>query len=80
MDLLILREFFMWSFCFSMGLLLWWFLFMALASDWVYSIHSKFFTVSREQFNAIQYAAMAYYKLSVILFFLTPYLVLYLMS
>jgi len=37
----ILRSVLGWCVVFNMGLLLWWFLFLALGHDWVYRMHSK---------------------------------------
>ena len=63
-----------WSALLNMGILLWWFVFIAFADDWVYKVHSKFYTIQREQFNAIHYAGMAFYKICIFTFFIVPYL------
>ena len=68
-----------WSALLNMAILLWWFLFIALASDWVYKMHSKFYSISREQFDAIHYAGMAFYKISIFTFFIVPYLAIRIM-
>ena len=47
-----------------------------LAHDWIYKLHGKWFSISVEKFNAIHYALMGGYKLTIFLFFLVPYLVL----
>ena len=49
----LLRGTLAWSAVLNMGILLWWFLFIALASDWVYRMHSKFYKISREHFDTI---------------------------
>jgi len=69
-----------WSAVFNMGILLWWFLFLSLAQDWVYKMHSKFYHVQREQFDAIHYAGMAFYKICIFTFFIVPYLALRIMT
>ena len=69
-----------WSAVLNMGILLWWFLFIALASDWVYKMHSKFYKISREHFDTIHYAGMAFYKICIFTFFIVPYLALRIMS
>lgn len=56
-------------------LMLWW-LFFSFAHDWVYGVHSRWFTLSRERFDEIHYSGMAFFKLSIFLFNLTPYLAL----
>lgn len=65
-----------WCTVINIGLLLWWFLFFALAHDWVYQLHSRWFKISIERFDAIHYAGMAFFKLSIFIFNLTPYLAL----
>ena len=54
-----------WSAVLNIGILLWWFVFIALASDWVYKMHSKFYKIEREQFDAIHYAGIAFYKICI---------------
>lgn len=49
----ILRGVLGWCAVINMGMLLWWFLFLAFAHDWVYRMHSKWFKIPVETFNAI---------------------------
>ncbi len=72
----LLRGMLAWSAVLNMGILLWWFLFLTLAHDWVYKMHSKFYNIQREQFDAIHYAGMTFYKICIFTFFITPYLAL----
>ncbi|MCW8858691.1 MAG: hypothetical protein OQK50_00040 [Deltaproteobacteria bacterium] len=65
-----------WSIVINMGILLWWFLFICFAQDWVYALHSKFYGISRVSFNHIHYAGILAYKLVVFTFFIVPYLAL----
>jgi hypothetical protein len=76
MTLEVVRAALGWCTLINWGLLLIWFLFLTLASDFVYNMHSKLFKLSREQFVAIHYGGMAAYKLAVLLFNLVPYLAL----
>ena len=69
-----------WSALLNIGILLWWFLFLTMAHDWVYKIHSKFYHIQREQFDAIHYAGMAFYKICIFTFFIVPYLALRIMT
>lgn len=55
---------------------LWWFLWFWLGHDFMYRIQSKWFRLSVEQFDALNYAMMGAYKLAIILFNLVPYLAL----
>lgn len=76
MTIEITRDFLGWCSVINMGLLLWWFMFFTLVHDLVYRIHSKWFKLSVERFDAIHYAGMAFFKISIILFNIVPYLAL----
>lgn len=65
---------FLRCFFLSLALLLLWFVFYLVAGDWAYSIHSRWFELSRRDFGLINYYGMALTKICVILFFLFPYL------
>jgi uncharacterized protein DUF6868 len=65
-----------WSAVINFGLLMWWFLWILFAHDFVYRMHSKWFKVSVEKFDAIHYAGMAFYKITIIVFNVVPYLAL----
>ncbi len=65
-----------WSALINYGLLIVWFLFFILAHDWMYRIHTRFFTLSSEKFDAMHYGSMAIFKLMVIVFNLVPYIAL----
>jgi len=47
------------------------------AGDFVYKIHTKWFEMSREDFNKLHYFGIAFYKLMIILFSAVPLLVLW---
>jgi hypothetical protein len=72
----IIRDVLAWCAVINYALLLLWFLVFSLAHDWLYRVHGKWFTVSVENFDAIHYAGMAFFKLCIFLFSLTPYLAL----
>jgi hypothetical protein len=65
-----------WSAVINIGLLLWWSLWILFAHDFVYRMHSKWFKISVEKFDAIHYAGMAFYKITIIVFNVVPYLAL----
>lgn len=65
-----------WSAVINFGLLIWWFLWFLFAHDFVYRMHSKWFKVSVERFDAIHYAGIAFYKITIIVFNVVPYLAL----
>jgi len=76
MDIQMLTQFFMWctvinaAICTLSGVL------CMCASDWMYGIHSKLFSVSRETFNTAIYGFLGFYKVHIMVFNVTPYIVL----
>jgi len=72
----IVRSVLAWCAVTNFALLLLWFMFFSLAHDWLYRVHGKWFRLSVDNFDAIHYAGMAFYKLCILLFNLVPYLVL----
>ena len=48
-----------------------------LAHDWMYKLHSRWFKIPVETFDAIHYAGLAVYKIAVILFNLVPLIALW---
>ncbi len=65
-----------WCSVINIGLLLWWFLMFALAHDFVYRLHGKWFKLTVERFDAIHYAGMAFFKIGIFLLNIVPYLAL----
>jgi len=65
-----------WCIVINFGVLLYWFLFLRFAHDWVYQMQSRWFRISETRFDEIHYTAFAYYKLSVFIFVVVPYLAL----
>jgi hypothetical protein len=80
MTLELFREILGWSALINMGLLLWWLVFITLAHDWTYAFHSRWFTLSRERFDAIHYQGMAFYKICIFLFNIVPWLALHIVA
>lgn len=77
MNIALVCDILLWCTLINYGVLLVWFLFFMIAHDWMYQFHGRWFRVSVEQFDAIHYAVMAVYKISIILFNLVPYIALY---
>ena len=71
-----LRAFFGWCSIINIGILLVWFVEFVLMRDWIYKIHTKWYKLSDERFDAIHYGAIAVYKLAVIVFNVIPYIAL----
>jgi hypothetical protein len=76
MELEMIRKFFAWCSVINMALLLWWSMWMLFAHDWVYRIHSKWFKMSVEKFDAIHYGGIGIFKIGVFMFNLVPYFAL----
>ena len=65
-----------WCLVLNFGILFLWFGFFMFAHDFVYKIHTKWFKLSVDKFDGIHYATMAFFKLTVFIFNLVPYLAL----
>lgn len=66
------RGWLLWCTLIHYGILAIWFLFFVLAHERIYLLHSGWFSISMNQFDMIHYAAMAIYKIGVLLFNLVP--------
>jgi len=77
MSLTMARDTLLWCAVINYGVLLWWWLFFMLAHDWMHRLHSRWFQLSREQFDALHYAGMALYKIGILLFNLVPHVALH---
>jgi len=71
-----IRDVLGWASLINLGVLLFWFAFFLLAHDWVHRVHSKWFKLSTESFDSINYMMMGFYELSIFLVLLGPYLAL----
>jgi hypothetical protein len=74
------KEVLLWCVGMNYALLLVWFGVFVYAHDWVYRMHTRWFKLSVETFDAVNYAGMAIYKIGIILLNLVPLVVLYLSS
>ncbi len=75
-----IRNVFMWCSIINMGLLLWWFLFITLAHDWIYNFHGRWFKLSVERFDTIHYSGIVFFKILVFIFNVIPYFALLIVS
>ena len=57
-------------------ILLVWFGVFVFAHEWLYRMHTRWFTLSREAFDALNYGGVAFYKIGNMLLFLVPALAL----
>lgn len=72
MDLESLRQILIWSLVANYVILLVWFAVLVLAHDGVYRLHTRWFRLSRERFDALHYGGMAAYKIGILLLNLAP--------
>ena len=66
----------LWCSIINIGLFLLWFILFTLAHDWLYKFHGQWFKLSEDNFDAIHYAGIAFFKICIILFNLVPYIAL----
>jgi len=76
MTLEIIRDMLGWCIVMNWIVLAWWLLFFIIAHDWMYRIHSKWFKIPVETFDAIHYGGMGIFKAAILVFNLVPYLAL----
>ena len=77
MTILELRAVLGWGILINIGLLLWWLLFITLAHDWTYRMHTRWFNLTSERFDAIHYQGMALFKIGTFLLYIVPWLALH---
>lgn len=64
----------LWCFFLSIALVIFWFVFYLTAGGRAYGIHSRWFELSRHDFDLMFYYAMAFVKVCSIVCFLLPYI------
>ena len=57
-------------------ILLVWFGVFVFAHEWLYRMHTRWFALSREAFDALNYGGVAIYKIGILLFNLVPVIAL----
>jgi hypothetical protein len=72
-----LRKMVLWCTVINYGVLLVWFFFFIFAHDRIYLIHSRWFSLSVEQFDMLHYVGMSIYKIGILLLNVTPYIALH---
>ena len=76
MNIVMVRDALLWCAIINFGLLAVWSLLFLLSQDWLYRLTTKWFRLSTEQFDAINFAGIVIYKTGIFLFNLTPYIAL----
>ena len=75
-----LVRFLLWCTVVNFAILLVWVGFFIFGRDFMFRLHSRWFKIEPEHFNAIHYAGMAFYKMLVLVFNVVPLLALWLAS
>lgn len=77
MNIEAVRSFLLWCAIINYGILLLWFLVFAAAHDLIYNLHSKWFRLSADRFDALHYGGMAIYKIGILLLNIVPLIALW---
>lgn len=80
MTMQVLQSFFMWCSIINILLLFVMFAIICLAKNWAYKLHSRWFDISRRDFDLIIYCFLGIYKLLVFVFCIIPWIVLTIMQ
>ena len=65
-----------WCTTINLALLILWAILFRTSRGWIFRIHGRWYSLSNDQFNAINYGAIAFYKILFLVFNLIPYLAL----
>ena len=71
-----LLVFLLWGAGINYAILLLWFGVFVFAHEWLFRMHTRWFALSRESFDTLNYGGVAVYKIGNMLFFLVPALAL----
>jgi len=73
-----IEEILLWCIGINYGVMLVWFGAFLYGHDWMYRLHTRWFKLSVETFDALHYAGLSIYKIGVILLNVVPLVALYL--
>ena len=76
MSIEMLRAVLLWCTVIDFGLLAFWSLLLLLAHDGIHRLSRKWLCLSAEQFDAINFAGIIFFKTGVLLFNVVPYIAL----
>ena len=62
------------SFLFGLAFLLLWFVLYLIVPGWMFEMNERWFNIGKRDFDLINYFGMGLVKVSILLFFLFPYL------
>ena len=76
MSIDVARNFFLWCAVINYLVLMVWFLLIVSPHQWLYRLWGKWFPLTAQQFDIINFGGIALYKLGILLFNLVPYVAL----
>jgi hypothetical protein len=76
MDIEVARNALLWCTVINYGLLMLWFVLYTLPHTWLHRLWGRWFRLTTEQFDAINFAGIVIYKVGILLFNLVPYVAL----
>jgi hypothetical protein len=76
MSIDVVRNALLWSTVINYLVLVVWFLLYVLTHQWLYRLCARWFHLTAEQFDAINFACITLYKVGILLFNLGPYIAL----
>jgi hypothetical protein len=62
------------SFLLGLAFLLLWFVLYLIAPGWMFEMNARWFNIGKRDFDLINYFGIGFVKISILLFFLFPYL------
>ena len=80
MSIQVVRSALLWCAIINYGLLLWWFVYFMLAHDWMLGFSGTWFHLTTEQFDAINFAGILFYKIAIVLFNIVPWIALHIVG
>jgi hypothetical protein len=80
MNIATIQTFLLWCTVINYIILVIWFAAFVLAHDMLFRLHSQWFTLSKEQFDAMNYGSMAVYKIGIMLLNLVPLIALWIVN
>lgn len=72
MEIGTLRDVLLWSTVVNYAVLFVWFGVFVFAHEWMFRMHTRWFQLSRQSFDAIHYGGIAFYKIGILLLNLVP--------
>ena len=70
------RDFFFWCSVINYGFLILWAVLLLTARDGLYRLNARFFRLSAEQWDTLQFLGILFYKMGTWMFFIIPYIAL----